>query len=100
MSLGTLSQISGNAIPVDVRGAGSRGRGGSWRPPHERGVWGGQRIALVPETLGRRGTIVQGGIQGYPAVGTRRERIRVARVRLEGEVEGGWRRATHKDRLR
>jgi len=99
MSLGTLSHISGNAIPVDVRRAGSRGRGGSWRTAHERGVWRGQRIVLVPETLGRRGTILQGRIEGCPAVGTRRERIWVAGVRLEGEVEGGWRRATHKDWL-
>jgi len=91
MGLGILCKVSSNAVPVDMRRAGSRGT--SWRATHERSVWGGQAIT-IPETLGRRRTV---RIKGCPTEVARRERIWVARVGLEGEIEGGWRRATHED---
>lgn len=68
------------------------------RTTHERSVRRGQAIT-IPETLGRRGTVTRGGIKGRPVVATGRKRIWVAGVGLEGEIEGGWRWATHGGRL-
>jgi hypothetical protein len=87
MGLGVLSQVPSDAIPVDVRRAGSRGRGGSWSTDHEGGVRRGQAIVLISETLARE-------IEGCPVEGARREGIWVAGVGLEGEGEGDGR-GTH-----
>jgi len=96
MGLGLLSHVSSNAVPVDMRRAGSRGRRSSWRAAHERRVWGGQGIT-VPVALGRSRTITRKRvrIKGCPAVVARRKRIWVSGVGLEGEIEGGWRGTTH-----
>lgn len=38
MGLGILGQVSSNAVPIDMRNGGSRGRRGPRRRAHERGV--------------------------------------------------------------
>ena len=89
MGLGFLGHVSSNAIPVDVRRAGSGGRRVPLRATLERSVRRRQGIA-IPETLGRRGTV---GIGESPAATGKR--IWVAGMGEEGEAEGGWGWARH-----